>query len=99
MPSAVGGENPSCTFTCDATHACPVGYTCDSGEIHAGYCASYAQRCDTATPCPSGQTCVNKHCAATCDGDAGSCPMGLLCVSGGCVIDRGVGVGDAGAAD
>jgi hypothetical protein len=73
-----------CTPSCDKTHPCPTGFSCDAN----GTCSGNPNPCGTGTTvCPTNLTCVQEHCVAPC-GDGGACPSGLVCVDNGCIPNQ-----------
>jgi hypothetical protein len=78
----------ACTPTCDGSHACQEGYTCDLAK---GICQPGATGCENGvSPCASGKVCAQNACVDACDDVDGSftCPSGYACIQGGCVIDQ-----------
>jgi hypothetical protein len=74
----------ACTPACDATTACPTGYSCD---VSKGVCTGNPTPCGAGgTVCTGGTVCSQDHCVAPC-GDGGTCTTGSVCIEGGCVPD------------
>jgi hypothetical protein len=73
-----------CTPSCDPTHPCPTGYSCDPSK---GVCTGDPTPCGSAADagtCAAGTTCVEQHCVPDC-GPGGTCANGLICVDNGCI--------------
>jgi hypothetical protein len=73
-----------CTPSCDGTHPCPPGYSCDTMK---GVCTGNPSPCGTGMACSSPEVCVEGHCVNPC-GPGNACPSGLVCVNGGCIPDQ-----------
>jgi hypothetical protein len=77
-----------CTPSCNSTHPCPDGYSCDS---NTGVCDGNPSPCgsgsDGGTCTAPNTTCVDQHCVDVC-GPNNTCPSGLICVDNGCIPDQ-----------
>jgi hypothetical protein len=78
-----------CEARCSSTSPCPTGFQCD---LTRGVCNVNPGACVGTGPstCQGGTTCVDTFCVPPCStGDASpACPVGQVCVSGGCIPDQ-----------